>query len=137
MMKQDWIRSLALFAGIAFFFAGVAMIYQVVRVGGEIDLHSAATFGKIEKGGAAFIIIFFATTIIISSLAFGNVDENGQQKKLSSFIWGMTLFVVAIGVLVLAASKSYEGWGMLAVLMAALVVVVLMTIGAAQFLEDQ
>ncbi len=126
-MKQDWIRSLALFAGIAFFFAGVAMIYQVVRVGGEIDLHSAATFGKIEKGGAGFLIIFFATTIIISSLAFGDVDEHGQRKKISSFLWGMTLFVVAMGVLVLAASKSYEGWGMLAVLGAAFVIVIFVT----------
>lgn len=136
-MNQAWIRSLTLFAGIAFFFAGIVMIYQVVRAGGEIDLHAAATFGKIEKGGAGFIIIFFATAIIISSLAFGDVDEHGQRKKISSFLWGMTLFVIAIGVLVLAASKSYEGWGMIAVLMAALIVTVLMTIGVTQFLQDQ
>lgn len=68
-MNQARIRSLALFSGIAFFIAGIVMIYQVVRQGGVIDLQSAVTFGKIEKGGAGFIIIFFATTIIISSLA--------------------------------------------------------------------
>lgn len=136
-MNQTWIRSLALFAGIAFFVAGIVMIYQVVRVGGEIDLQSAATFGKIEKGGAGFIIILFSTMIIISSLAFGDVDEHGQRKKISSFLWGMTLFVIAMGVLVLAASKSYDGWGMIAVLIAALTVTILMTIGATQFLQDQ
>lgn len=136
-MNRDWIRFLALFAGITFFFAGIVMIYQIVRLGGVIDLQAAATFGKIEKGGAGFIIIFFATTIIISSLAFGDVDEHGQRKKVSSFLWGMTLFVVAMGVLVLAASKSYDGWGMFAILAASLLVVALVTIGATQFLQDQ
>ena len=65
------------------------------------------------------------------------MDERGQRKKISSFLWGMTLFVIAMGVLVLAASKSYDGWGMIAVLIAALTFTILMTIGATQFLQDQ
>jgi hypothetical protein len=136
-MKQPWMKSIVLFAGVAFFFLGLAMIYQVVRVGGTIDVYAAAISGKIDKGSAGLIIIFFATLMIISSLAFGTVDEHGQQKKISSFLWGITLFVIAMGTLVLTASKSYDGWGMLAVLLASFFVILFVIIAATQFLQDQ
>ncbi|MBZ0147333.1 MAG: hypothetical protein K8F62_07270 [Pseudorhodoplanes sp.] len=130
-------KVIVLFAGIVFFVVGIVMIYQVVGVGGVIDVYAAAISGKVEKGSAGLIIMFFATTIIISSLAFGTVDEHGQRKKISSFLWGITLFVIAMASLVLTASKSYEGWGMLAVLLASIFVVLFVIIGATQFLQDQ
>jgi hypothetical protein len=136
-MNQSWIRPIALFAGIVFFCAGIAMIYQVVRVGGTIDLQTTVAAGKIDKGSAGLIVMFLATIIVISSLAFGQVDELGQQKKISSFLWGITLFVIAIGVLVSTAARSFEGWGMLAVLVAAFVVVIFVIIATTQFLQDQ
>jgi hypothetical protein len=136
-MDKSWTKSIVLFAGIVLLCVGVALIYQVVRIGGVIDAQAAAISGRIDKGSAGLIVMFFATMIIISSLAFGAVDEHGQQKKISSFLWGMTIFVVTIGALVLTAAKSFEGLGMLAVLVAAFFVTVFVIIAATQFLQDQ
>lgn len=110
-MDQSWTKSIALFAGVVFFCVGIVLVYQVVRVGGVIDVQAAAVSGRIDKGIAGLIILSLATMIVISSLAFGTVDEQGQQKKISSFLWGITLFVISLGVLVSTAAKSFEGWG--------------------------
>ena len=67
---------------------GAALIYQAVRVGGTIEAHTAFMFGRIDKGSAGLIIAFLGSTIVISCLAFGDVDEQGQKKKISSFLWG-------------------------------------------------
>jgi hypothetical protein len=136
-MNPAWTKTIALFAGIAFFCVGIILIYQVVRVGGVIDAHGAFVFGRIDKGSAGLIVMFLGTGIIISSLAFGAVDEEGQQKKISSFLWGITLFVISLGALVSTAAKSFEGWGMLAVLVAAFFVIVFVIIAATQYLQDQ
>ena len=136
-MDKSWTKWIALFSGIGFFCVGLVLIYQVVRVGGVIDAQGAAISGRIDKGSAGLIIMFFATMIIISSLAFGTVDEQGQQKKISSFLWGMTIFVVTIGALVLTAAKSFDGFSMFTVLVAAFLVTLFVIIAATQFLEDQ
>ena len=136
-MNESWRKSVALCAGIAFFCVGIGMIYQVVRVGGTFDVHAAAISGRIDKGSAGLTIMFFATLIVISTLAFGAVDEQGQQRKISSFLWGITLFAISIGMLVLTAAKSFEGWSMFAVLVAAFFVTVLVIIATTQFLQDQ
>lgn len=136
-MNPAWTRSIALFAGIAFFCVGVVFIYQVVRVGGTIDAHAAFIFGRIDKGSAGLVIVFLGSVIVISSLAFGEVDEQGQKKKISSFLWGITLFVISMGVLVGTAAKSFEGWAMLAVLAATFFIVIFVTIAATQYLQDQ
>lgn len=136
-MNPDWTKAVALFAGIAFFCVGIVLIYQVVRVGGAIDAHAAFVSGRIDKGSAGLIVVFLGATIVISSLAFGAVDEQGQQKKISSFLWGITLFVISLGALVSTAARSFEAWGKFAVLVAAFFVVVLVVIAATQYLEDQ
>ena len=75
--------------------------------------------------------------IVISALAFGNVDEHGQRKKMSSFIWGMNLFVITIALLLFNAAKAFEGFGLAAVLVAAILIIILMMVAATQFLQDQ
>lgn len=136
-MKPWSAKHIALLVGLTFFCVGLVLIYQVLGAGGVIDLQATLGSGKIDRGSAGFIIIFLATTMVISSLAFGNVDEHGQQKRISSFLWGMTLFVLTISLLVLVAAKSFEGWGIFAVFISALFVVLFVTIAATQFLQDQ
>lgn len=136
-MDKSWTKGIALVAGIAFFSVGIAMTYQALRAGAIIDVHEAVLSGKIHPGNVGIVIIFFSTMIIISALAFGNVDERGQQKKISSFLWGINLFVITIALLLFNAARSFEGFGLAAVLVAAFLVVIFVMIAATQFLQDQ
>jgi hypothetical protein len=137
IVNRSWSREIALVAGIAFFCAGIAMTYRALAGGAIIDVHEAVLSGKIHSGNVGIVIIFFSTMIIISALAFGNVDEHGQRKKISSFLWGMSLFVITIALLLFSAAKAFEGFGLAAVLVAAILIIILVMVAATQFLQDQ
>jgi hypothetical protein len=137
LMDKSWTRVIALIAGIVFFSVGIALTYQAVRAGAIIDVHDAVLSGKIHSGNVGIVIMFFSTMIVISSLAFGDVDEHGQRRKISSFLWGMNLFVITISLIIFNAAKSFEGFGLAAVLVATTLVVIFVTMAATQFLQDQ
>ena len=103
-MNPDWTKAVALFAGIAFFCVGIVLIYKSCELAARLT-RMLRLCPAIDKGSAGLIVVFLGATIVISSLAFGTVDEQGQQKKISSFLWGITLFVISLGALVSTAAK--------------------------------
>jgi hypothetical protein len=120
-----------------FFGIGLVATYRSLQSGAVIDVHEAVLSGKIHSGNVGIVILFFSTIIIVSSLAFGNVDEHGQRKRMSSFLWGINLFIITMALIVANAAKSFEGFGLAAVLLAAFLVVILVMVAATQFLQDQ
>ena len=56
---------------------------------------------------------------------------------MSSFLWGINLFIITMALIVANAAKSFEGFGLAAVLLAAFLVVILVMVAATQFLQDQ
>ena len=136
-MHRSWSREIGLVAGVVFFGIGLVATYRSLQSGAVIDVHEAVLSGKIHSGNVGIVILFFSTIIIVSSLAFGNVDEHGQRKKMSSFLWGINLFIITMALIVANAAKSFEGFGLAAVLLAAFLVVILVMVAATQFLQDQ
>jgi len=136
-VNRSWSREIALVAGIVSFGIGLVATYRALQSGAVIDVHEAVLSGKIHSGNVGIVIIFFSTIIIISALAFGNVDEQGQRKKISSFLWGINLFVITLALIVANGAKSFEGVGLGAVLVAAFLVIILAMVAATQFLQDQ
>lgn len=102
---NDWLRLVALVGGLVLFALGCWMLYQGIKVEGQVDLKSTVLSGTLKASSAGLYVCFFALFIIAFSLASllvspspqGIKQSVGRAQRLRPVLWSLLATLLLCG----------------------------------------